>query len=53
MTVHVFLFLFVFFLLSLALLWHLGWLPLQSSHARGGANRSRLPRLLKPRCPDD
>jgi IS1 family transposase len=53
MTVHVFLFLFVFFLLSLALLWHLGWLHLQSSHVRGGAKRSRLPRLLKPRCPDD
>ena len=47
MTVDVFLFVFVFFLLSLALLWHLGWLHLQSSHARGGAKRSRLPRLLK------
>jgi IS1 family transposase/transposase-like protein len=53
MTVHVFLFVFVFFLLFPALLWHLGWLHLQSSHARGGAKRSTLHCLLKPRCPDD
>ncbi len=53
MAVHVLLFLFVFFLLSLALLWRLGWLHLQSSHAPSRAKRSRLPRLLKPRCPDD
>ena len=53
MTVHVFLFVFVFFLLSLALLWHLGWLHLQPVHSRAGAKRSRLHRLLKPRTPLD
>ena len=40
-------------LFFLALLWHLDWLHLQPSHLRGGAKRNRLPRLLKPRCPDD
>jgi IS1 family transposase len=40
-------------LLSLALLWRLDWLPLRSSSSPGGAKRSRLHRLLKPRSPDD
>jgi len=50
MGLHVFLF---FLLLSLALLWRLCWLSLQPSHSRGGAKRSTLHRLLKPRTPDD
>ncbi len=54
MAVHVYVFLLVVcLLLSLVLLWRLDWLHLRSSHARGGAKRSRLQRLLKPRCPDD
>jgi hypothetical protein len=53
MAVHVLLFLFVFFLLSLALLWRLGWLHLQTSSSRGGAIHSTVQRLLKPRTPDD
>src|SRR5262249_7996499 len=40
-------------LFSLALLWRLGWLPLQPLHSRGKAKRTTLRRLLKPRCPDD
>ena len=40
-------------LLSLALIWRLDWLPLRSSSSPGGAKRSTLHRLLKPRCPDD
>ena len=36
MAVHVLLFLFVFFLLSLALLGHLGWLHLQTSSFPNG-----------------
>ena len=51
MAVHALL--FVFFLLSLALLWHLGWLHLQTSSSRGGAIHSTVQRLLKPRTPDD
>jgi transposase-like protein len=55
MGLHVFLFLLVFFLLlSLALLWRLDWFPFQPSSSRGRAKlRTRLPRLLKPRTPDD
>ena len=54
MALHVFLFLLVVcLLLTLALLCRLCWLYLQPSHSRGGAKRSRLQRLLKPRCPDD
>jgi IS1 family transposase len=54
MALHVFLFLLVVCLLpTLALLCRLCWLYLQPSHSRGGAKRSRLQRLLKPRCPDD
>jgi IS1 family transposase/transposase-like protein len=55
MAFHVFLFLLVvcLVLLSLALLWRLDWFPFRPSSSRGGAKRSRLPRLLKPRCPDD
>ena len=40
-------------LLCLARLGWLDWFPLRPSSSKGGAKRSRLPRLLKPRCPDD
>jgi len=54
MALHVFVFLLVVcLLLSLALLWRLCWLPLQLGSSRGGAKRSTLHRLLKPRYPDD
>ena len=54
MAFHVFLFLLVvFLLLCLVLLWRLCWPHLQPSHSRGGARRSTLHRLLKPRSPDD
>ncbi len=53
MAVPMLLFIFVFFLLSLALLWRLGWLPLQTCSSRGGAIHSSVHRLLKPRTPDD
>ena len=50
MGLSVFLFLL---LLLLALLWCVDWLYVVSSSSRGGAKRSTLQRLLKPRCPDD
>src|SRR5258708_7663203 len=54
MALHVFVFLLVVcLLLSLALLWRLCWFHLRPPSSRGGAKRSRLQRLLKPRCPDD
>jgi transposase-like protein len=53
MAVPVLLFVFVFFLLSLALLWPPGWLPLQTSSSRAGAIHSSVQCLLKPRTPDD
>jgi len=54
MSVHVYVFLLVVCLfLSLALLWHLSWFHLRPSSSRGGAKRSTLQRLLKPRSPDD
>jgi IS1 family transposase len=54
MDLHVFVFLLVVCLLFfLARLRRLNWLPLRPSHSRGGARRSTLHRLLKPRCPDD
>jgi IS1 family transposase/transposase-like protein len=54
MDLHVFLFLLVACLLFFpVLLWRLNWLHLRPSHSRGGAKRSTLHRLLKPRCPDD
>ena len=54
MALHVFVFLFlVCLLLSLALLWRLYWFHLRPSSSRGGAKRSTLHRLLKPRSPDD
>jgi len=40
-------------LLCLALLWRHDWLPLQPCASRGGAKRTTLHRLLKPRSPDD
>jgi len=53
MAVHLFLFLLVFMLLSLALLWCLDWLHLQTSSSRGEVIHSTVQRLLKPRTPDD
>src|SRR5215470_8832944 len=54
MTFHVFLFLLsVCLLLSLALLWRLGWLPLHPSHSAVASRRNPVHRLLKPRTPLD
>jgi transposase-like protein len=54
MTVHVFLFLLVCFLiLSLARLGRLSCLHLQSSHSQAGRKRTMVHRLLKPRTPLD
>jgi len=54
MAQHVFVFLLVLcLLLSLALFWRRDWFPLRSASTKGGAKRSRPPRLLKPRSPDD
>jgi hypothetical protein len=54
MSVHVYVFLLVVcLLLYLTRLGRLDWFPLRPSTSRGGAKRSRLPRLLKPRTPDD
>ena len=54
MALHVFVFLLVVcLLLCLAPLWRHGWLHFQPCSTRGGAQRSTLHRLLKPRCPDD
>ncbi len=54
MVLHVFVCLLVVcLLLSLVLLWRHDWPNLRPSSPRGGAKRSSLPRLLKPRTPDD
>jgi len=54
MALHVFLFLLVVCLLfTLALLWHLEWFHSRSASSQDAAKRSMLPRLLKPRSPDD
>src|SRR5216683_3970086 len=54
MALHVFVFLLVVcLLLSLALLWRLDWFPLRPSSSKGGAKRTTLHRLLKPRSPDN
>ena len=54
MALHVFVFLLVVcLLLSLARLGRLDWFPLRPSSSRGGAKRTTLHRLLKPRSPDD
>src|SRR5215469_1991179 len=54
MVLHIILFqLVAYLLLSLALLWRPGWLPLQPSHSAVASRRSPVHRLLKPRCPDD
>ena len=55
MTVHVFVFLLVSFLLfSPSLLWHLCWLHHDPAPTRAAAKvRTTLHRLLKPRTPDD
>jgi hypothetical protein len=54
MSVHVYVFLLVVcLLLCLALLWRRDWFPLRLSSPKGGAKRTTLQRLLKPRCPDD
>ena len=54
MAQHVFVFwLVACLLLALALLWWHDQLPLRPSSPKGVAKRSSLPRLLKPRTPDD
>jgi hypothetical protein len=56
MAFHVFVFVFllvVCLLLSLARLGRLDWFPRRPSSSRGGAKRTTVQRLLKPRCPDD
>jgi IS1 family transposase len=54
MVLHVFVFLLVgCLLLSLVRLWRLDLLHIRASTSRGGAKRSTLHRLLKPRSPDD
>jgi IS1 family transposase/transposase-like protein len=54
MALHVFVFLLVVcLLLTLALLWSLDWFHLRPSSSPGEVKRTRLHRLLKPRCPDD
>jgi hypothetical protein len=54
MALHAFVFLLVVsLLLSLARLGRLCWFALRPSSSRGGAKRTTLHRLLKPRCPDD
>jgi hypothetical protein len=54
MAVHVFVFLLVFTLiLSLALLWRLDRLHLQSSPSQAGRRRTLVHRLLRPRTPLD
>ena len=54
MVLHAFEFLLVFcLLLTLALLWRLGWLPLQPFHSAVASRRNPIHRLLKPRSPDD
>jgi transposase-like protein len=55
MTVQIFLFLLVSFLvlLSLALLWRLDWLSVQPSHSQARSRCTPLHRLLKPRTPLD
>ena len=54
MDLQVFVFLLVVCtLLSLTLLWRLGWFHLRPSCSPGGTKRTTLHRLLKPRCPDD
>jgi len=53
-VLHVFVFLLVVCLLfPLVLLWRLDWFHFRPSSSKGGAKRSTLHRLLKPRCPDD
>jgi hypothetical protein len=54
MALHMFVFLLVVcLLLSLALLWRLDLFPLRPSSSGGGARRTKLHRLLKPRSPED
>jgi hypothetical protein len=54
MAFQMFLVLLVFFLLlGLARLWPLSWPHLQPSHSQGGALRTTVQRLLKPRTPRD
>jgi IS1 family transposase len=54
MPIQVYVFLLVVcLLLCLAPLWRHDWLHLQPCSTRGGAKRSTLHRLLKPRSPDD
>lgn len=43
----------LFLILTLAWLWHHGWLPLQPIHFKTETMRTTVHRLLKPRTPDD
>jgi IS1 family transposase/transposase-like protein len=54
MGLHIVLYLLVVCLIiSLTLLWRLCWFPLRPLSSRGETKRTRVQRLLKPRCPDD
>jgi transposase-like protein/IS1 family transposase len=54
MALHAFAFLLVVCLLfTLAQLWCMGWFPLRPTSSQGAAKGTMLPRLLKPRSPDD
>src|SRR5258708_93487 len=53
MALHVYVFLLVVCLLSLARLGGVEWLDFRPSSSGGGAKRTALHRLLKPRSPDD
>jgi hypothetical protein len=54
MTLHVFVFLLVFFLIRfLVLLWRFYWHHLQPSRFKAGAVHTTVHRLLKPRTPLD
>jgi IS1 family transposase len=54
MALHMFVFLLVVcLLLFLARLGRLDWFHRRPSSSRGGATRTPVQRLLKPRCPDD
>jgi transposase-like protein len=54
MAIYFYVFLLVVCLfLLLSRLEHLGWFPLRPDSSQGAAKRTMLPRLLKPRTPDD
>ena len=56
MALHLFIGVFllvVCLFLCLVRLWHLDWFPLRPAFSKGAAKRTMLPRLLKPRTPND